>query len=125
MKIKLTGIFVNDPLNAHKFYTEVLEFQSLMLNEEYQLAIVVSPKDPNGTALLLEPNSNPTASNYQQEIYQQGLPAIVLGVENVQSRFTELTEKGIKFIQEPTTNDFGTQAIFDDTCGNLIQIHQD
>ena len=96
-----------------------------MINEEYQLAIVVSQEDPNGTALLLEPNSNPFARKYQQEIYLQELPEIVLGVEDVRAKFTELSEKGIKFIQEPITNDFGTQAKFDDTCGNLLQIHQD
>ena len=116
---------MKDPIKAHAFYTGTLGFKFLMLNEEYQLAIVVSPEDPKGTALVLEPNSNPTASNYQQEIYQQGLSVIVLGVENVQSKFIELTEKGIHSIQKLTSNDFGTQAIFDDTCGNLIQIHQD
>ena len=125
MKIRLTGIYVIDPIKTHAFYTSTLGFKSLMLNEEYQLAIVVSPEDPKGTALLLEPNSNHTDSNYQQEIYQQSLPVIVLGVENVQSKFIELIEKGIHFIQKPISNDFGTQVIFDDTCGNLIQIYQD
>ena len=70
-----------------------------MLNEEYKLAIVVSPKYPEGTALLLESNTNPTASKYQRELFEQGLPVIVLRVKDVQTIFSELTEKGIHFIQ--------------------------
>ena len=70
-----------------------------MLNEEYKLAIVVSPKYPEGTAVLLEPNTNPTALKYQRELFEQGLPVIVLGVKDVQTTFSELTEKGIHFIQ--------------------------
>ena len=70
-----------------------------MLNEEYKLAIVVSPKYPEGTALLLESTTNPTASKYQRELFEQGLPVIVLRVKDVQTTFSELTEKGIHFIQ--------------------------
>ena len=70
-----------------------------MLNEEYKLVIVVSPEYPKGTALLLEPNTNPTASIYQRELFEQGLPAIVLGVKDVQTTLSDLTEKGIHFIQ--------------------------
>ena len=70
-----------------------------MLNEEYKLAIVVSPEYPEGTALLLEPNTNPTALKYQRELFEQGLLAIVLGVKDVQTTISDLTEKGIHFIQ--------------------------
>mgnify|MGYP001808876992 CR=1 FL=1 len=88
MKIKLTGIYVDDSIEAPKFYTGKLNFLSLMLNKEYKLAIVVSPEYPN-----------PTASKYQRELFEQGLPVIVLGVKDVQTTFSELTEKGIHFIQ--------------------------
>ena len=88
------------------------------------LAIVASPEEPNGTGLMLEPNSNPIAKTYQEALNKQGLPVIVFGVDDVQKEYERLKARGVVFTQEPTKSDWGTQAVFDDTFGNFIQIHQ-
>ena len=124
MKIALTSVFVDDPRKAFKFYTEILGFVERMYIPEAYLAIVASPEEPGGTGLLLEPNNNPIAKTYQEAIYKAGLPAIVFGVEDVQKGYETLRERGVVFTQEPTKSDWGTQAVFDDTCGNFIQLHQ-
>ena len=124
MKIALTSVFVDDPLKAFKFYTEVLSFVQQTYIPEAYLAIVVSPEQPDGTALLLEPNGNLGAKAFQEGIYKAGLPVIIFGVEDVQKEYEKLKSRGVVFTQEPTKTEWGTQAVFDDTCGNLIQIHQ-
>src|SRR4051794_23953195 len=124
MKIALTSVFVDDPTKAFKFYTEVLGFAERLYIPDAWLAIVVSPEEPDGTGLLLEPNSNPIAKDYQTALYGNGLPVIVFGVDDVQKEYERLKGLGVAFFQEPTKSDYGTQAVFDDTCGNLIQIHQ-
>ena len=124
MKIGLTSVLVDDPGKAFKFYTEVLGFTERMYIPEANLAIVVSPEEPDGTGLLLEPNDNPIARPFQQGLYQQGLPVIVLSVEDVQKEYERLRNLGVVFSHEPTKTEWGTQAVLDDTCGNFIQIHQ-
>ncbi len=125
MKIKLTSVIVEDPGKAFTFYTEILGFVEKLYVPEANLAIVVSPEDTDGTALLLEPNDNPISRTFQQAVYQQGLPLIVFGVEDVQEEYDRLRNLGVVFRGEPTTEEWGTTAVFEDTCGNLIQIHQD
>ena len=124
MKIALVSLHVNDPMEAHKFYTEVLGFLSRTHVPEANLAIVASPEDPDGTGLLLEPNDHPVARQYQQGIYDAGMPIMVFGVDDIQGEYERLTRLGVEFRQEPTRTDFGTMALIDDTCGNLIQLHQ-
>ncbi len=125
MKIKLTSVFVSDPNKAFNFYTETLGFVKVMHIPEAWLAIVASPEEPNGTGLMLEPNSNPIASTYQQGLYNAGIPCIVFGVEDVQKEYEKLKSLGVVFKKEPTKTEYGTEAMFDDTFGNWIQIHQD
>ncbi|MDD3825187.1 MAG: VOC family protein [Anaerolineae bacterium] len=124
MKITLVSLPVNDPMEAHKFYTEVLGFLSRTHVPEANLAIVASPEDPDGTGLLLEPNDHPVARQYQQGIYNAGMPIMVFGVDDIQGEYERLTRLGVEFRQEPTRTDYGTLALLDDTCGNLIQLHQ-
>ena len=124
MKITLTSIIVNDPITAFKFYTEVLGFVEQLYMPDAYLAIVVSPEEPKGTALLLEPNDNPIAKTFQEAVYAQGLPIIIFGVADIQTEYEKLKGRGVVFTQEPTKTDWGIQATFDDTCGNLIQIAQ-
>jgi len=124
MKIALTSVIVNNPNEAFKFYTEVLGFVKRMYIPEANLAIVVSPEEPNGPGLLLEPNDNPIGKTFQEALYKQQLPAIVLGVEDIQKEYERLKKSGVVFRKEPTKTEWGTQALFDDTCGNFIQIHQ-
>ena len=74
--------------------------------------------------LLLEPNNNPIASTYQQSIYKAGMPPIVFGTKDIQQDYQRLKAKGVVFRSEPRTTDFGIEVLFEDTCGNLIQLHQ-
>lgn len=124
MKIALTSVFVNDPLEAFKFYTEKLGFVEKMYMPEHYLAIVASPEDPDGTSLLLEPNMNLGAKEFQKGIYDAGLPIIVFGVPDVQAEYERLKGRGVVFRKEPTKTDWGIEAVFDDTCGNYVQIAQ-
>jgi predicted enzyme related to lactoylglutathione lyase len=124
MKIVLTSIIVNNPLEAFKYYTEVLGFIEKLYMPEGNLAIVASPEDPEGTQLLLEPNESPFVKSYQEALYSKGLPVIVFGVEDIQNEYDRLKSLGVVFKKEPTKTDWGIEAIFDDTCGNLIQLYQ-
>lgn len=124
MKIALTSVFVDDPNKAFTFYTEVLGFVEKMHVPEAYLAIVVSAEEPDGTALLLEPNGNLNAAAFQGGIYGAGLPVIVFGVADIHKEYERLKGLGVVFRQEPTQTDYGIEAVFDDTCGNLIQLVQ-
>ena len=124
MNIAMTSIFVNDPKQAFAFYTETLGFTERMYLPEMNLAIVVSPEDPNGTGLLLEPNDNLGADTFQAGLYAAGIPVIVFGTTDIQADYARLTGRGVAFRQEPTATDYGIVATFDDTCGNFIQLVQ-
>ena len=124
IKIALTSVFVDDPNKAHAFYTEKLGFVSKMHMPEYYLAIVVSAADPDGTALLLEPNGNLGADTFQKAVYDANLPIIVFGTEDIAKEYARLKGLGVIFRSEPTKTDHGIEAIFEDTCGNLIQLMQ-
>lgn len=124
MKIIMTSIYVNDPIAAFEFYTEVLGFVEKMYVPDARLAIVTSPEEPEGTGLLLEPNENPIAGNYQAALYEAGIPVIVFGVEDIQSEYERLKDSGVIFRNAPVETFYGTQALIEDGFGNLIQIHQ-
>jgi predicted enzyme related to lactoylglutathione lyase len=124
MKIALTSVFVDDPNKAFKFYTEVLGFIGRLYIPEAQLAIVASPEEPNGTALLLEPNADLDAKTFQEGIYQAELPVIVFGAKDIQKEYERMKNLGVVFRKEPTKTHHGTEAVFEDTCGNLIQLFQ-
>lgn len=124
MKIAMTSVSVIDPIAAFKFYTEKLEFIEKTYMPEMNLAIVAAPDDPNGTTILLEPRGGYGSAEFFKGIYDAGLPVIVFGSTNIDSDVEHLKAKGVAFKQEPTRSDWGTTAVFDDTCGNFIQIHQ-
>lgn len=124
MKISLVSVFVNNPLEAFKFYTEKLGFIKKMYMPEMYLAIVASPEDPDGTSILLEPNNNLGAKEFQEGIYKAGLPVIIFAVGDIYKEYKRLKNLGIKFKKEPAKTDWGIEAIFDDTCGNYIQLVQ-
>jgi len=126
MKIKLTSVFVDDQEKALKFYTKVLGFvkkQDFPAGNLKWLT-VVSPEKPDGTELLLEPNDNPAVRTYQKAIHAQGIAATAFQVDDIRKEYGRLKNVGVNFIQEPTKMGSTTQAVFDDTCGNLIQIYQ-
>lgn len=124
MNILMTSISVDDPIAAFEFYTKTLGFREKLYMPEMQLAIIVSPEYPDGTSILLEPRGGYGSKEFYDGIYKAGLPLIVFGSTDIRRDFEELRAKGVVFKQEPTETPYGTQAIFDDTCGNYIQIHQ-
>ena len=126
MKIKLTSVFVNDQAKALEFYTKTLGFvkKADFPAGKYRWLTIVSPEEPNGTQLVLEPNDNPAAKSYQESIFKQGIPATMFFVDDIQKEYQRLKTLGVRFTMVPTKTTGSTIAVFDDTCGNLIQITQ-
>lgn len=124
MKIIVTSLFVQDQDKALEFYTEKLGFakkHDIPMGKHRWIALV-SPDDQNGTELILEPNEHPAAQEYQKKIFAEGIPATMFGVADIQTEHKRLVEKGVEFTMEPTKMGDITIAVFNDTCGNLIQI---
>jgi catechol 2,3-dioxygenase-like lactoylglutathione lyase family enzyme len=126
MRIVVTSVLVDDQARAHRFYTDVLGFvtkKDVPLGEHRWLT-VVSPQDPDGTELLLEPDSHPAAKPFKEALVEDGIPAASFGVDDIDAEFARLTALGVEFSQPPVRMGPVTTAVFDDTCGNLIQIAQ-
>ena len=126
MKIIVTSLFVDDQDKALAFYSETLGFikKHDVPTGEFRWITLVSPDAEEGTELLLEPNNHPAAKEFQEKLFADGIPATMFGVEDVQKEYERLVEKGVEFFMKPTTMGDITIAVFDDTCGNLIQIIQ-
>lgn len=127
MKISMVSVFVEDPVKAFKYYTEVLGFEEVMYSPENYIAIVKSPLDTNGTSILLEPtepNGLEIAKKYKKELYSMGIPVISFSAKDIMKTYKELKEKGVHFKKEPVKTDYGYEAIFDDGNGNFIQLLQ-
>jgi predicted enzyme related to lactoylglutathione lyase len=126
MKIKLTSVMVDDQEKALKFYTEVLSF--VKRNDvplgEFKWLTVVSPEGPNDVELLLEPMGFPPAKTYQRALFEAGIPSAVFVVDDIQKEYERMKKLGVAFRSEPTKTGPVTVAVFEDTCGNLIQIAQ-
>lgn len=124
MRIHLSSVFVDDQDKALRFYTDVLGFvkkHEVPIGEDRWLT-VVSPEDPDGTELLLEPSGHPAVKPYKDALVEDGIPATAFAVQDVHAEFRRLRELGVHFTQEPLEMGPVTTAVFDDTCGNLIQI---
>ena len=126
MKVKLASIMVDDQDKALKFYTEVLGFQKKVEVPAgaYRWLTVVSPEDPDGPELVLEPNSNPASKVYQKALFDEGIPLTMFAVDDTQREYERLVKLGVVFSLTPTKAGPATIAIFEDTCGNRIQIYQ-
>ena len=123
-RITVTSVLVDDQEKALRFYTEVLGFQKkteIPLGEHRWLTLV-SPEDPDGTELALEPDEHPAARPFKQALVEDGIPFTSFGVKDVNAEYERLKELGVQFTQAPLDMDSVTTAVFDDTCGNLIQI---
>jgi predicted enzyme related to lactoylglutathione lyase len=118
---------VDDQDKALKFYTEVLGFvkKTDFPVGEFKWITVVSPEGPDDIELALEPNENPAAKTFQKALYEQGIPCTAFFVQDIQLEYGRMKKLGVVFNKEPTKTEWGTFAVFDDTCGNLIQIQQD
>ncbi|MCT2535341.1 VOC family protein [Aquibacillus koreensis] len=126
MKIIVTSIFVEDQDKALAFYSETLGFVKKhdVPTGEHRWITLVSPDEQDGTELLLEPNEHPAAKEYQKKLFEEGIPVTMFGVADIQKDYERLVEKGVQFTMAPTEMGGITIAVFDDTCGNLIQIIQ-
>ena len=124
MRINVMSVMVDDQAKALRFYTEVLGFtvkHEIPLGEHSWIT-VVSPEDPAGTQLSLEPDEHPAARPFKQALVDDGIPFTSFAVEDVSREYERLTGLGVRFTQPPTDMGPVTTAVFDDTCGNLIQI---
>ena len=128
MKIALASIPISDYDHALKFYTDVLGFvkkRDMPLGGGARWLTVVSPEDPDGVELLLEPNATyPEMKALKEALVRDGIPYTAFQVTDVQAEYARMKQLGVEFTMEPTNMGTTTVAIFDDTCGNLIQIFQ-
>jgi len=125
MKIKLNSIFVDNQSKALKFYTEVLGFKKSkeIPVGEFKWLTVTSPEGPADVELVLEPNANPAAKQFQESIFKQGIPITAFEVDDIKAEYERLKGQ-VMFTMTPTQQGPVTIAIFSDTCGNLIQLYQ-
>ncbi|MCX2734224.1 VOC family protein [Saccharopolyspora sp. NFXS83] len=128
MRINLTSVLVDDQDTALRFYTDVLGFvlkHDIPMGGGPRWLTVVSPEDPDGTELVLEPSGHPAAKPFKDALVADGIPYTSFAVDDVAAEYERLRALGVRFTQEPVDMGPVTTAVLDDTCGNLIQIaHQ-
>ncbi|TDB93100.1 VOC family protein [Actinomadura sp. 7K534] len=126
MRIDLASVLVDDQEKALRFYTEVLGFvkkQDIPMGGARWLT-VVSPQAPDGPELVLEPSSHPAVKPFKEALVADGIPYTSFTVDDVKAEYDRLRGLGVRFVQEPTDMGAVSTAVLDDTCGNLIQLHQ-
>lgn len=128
MRIKLTSVSIDDYDKAINFYTKKMGFvkkRDIPLGEGVRWITVVSPEEPDGTELLLEPNAwYPAMKALKDSLVKDGIPFTAFEVGDVQAEYERMKNLGVDFTMEPTHMGMTTAAVLDDTCGNLIQIYQ-
>jgi predicted enzyme related to lactoylglutathione lyase len=126
MKIKLTSLMVSNQDEALKFYTEILGFvkKKEIPMGEHKWLTVVSKDEQDGVELVLEPMAFAPAATFQKELFNAGIPATAFNVDDIQKEYARLVNAGVIFSMKPTKMGPVTLAIFNDTCGNNIQIYQ-
>lgn len=127
MKIVVTSVLVDDLDKAHRFYTDVLGFRTkndIDMGGGARWLTVVSPDAPDGVELLLEPDGHPAAKPWKAALVEDGIPYTSFGIDDCRAEFERLTKLGVVFTQPPTPMGPVITAVFDDTCGNLIQMAQ-
>lgn len=124
MRIKLASVLVDNQDRALTFYTEVLGFVKKVEVPmgEFRWLTVVSPEDTDGTQLVLEPDAHPAAGPFKRALVEDGIPFTSFAVDDVHAEYKRLRAAGVRFTQEPADMGPVVTAVFDDTCGNLIQI---
>lgn len=124
MRINVTSVFVDDQRKALRFYTEILGFQKKtdVPIGDFAWLTVVSPEEPDGVELLLEPAEHPAVKPYRDALVEDGIPVTSFAVDDVRTEHEKLSAKGVRFLQPPVDHGTVVTAVLDDTCGNLIQI---
>lgn len=127
MKIQLTSVMVDDQQKALAFYTNILGFvkKADIPMGEYRWTTVVSPDGSRSVELLLEPNAHPAAKAFQKAMYDEGVPASMFAVSDIQQEYKRMKILGVTFRSAPTAMGPVIAAVLDDTCGNLIQLYQE
>jgi catechol 2,3-dioxygenase-like lactoylglutathione lyase family enzyme len=126
MRIVLTSVLVDDQERALRFYRDILGFKpktDIPLGHHRWLTLV-APESPDGVELLLEPDEHPAAKPFKAALVADGIPCTSFGVDDVQKEYQRLVDLGVIFTQKPLAMGPVTTAVFDDTCGNLVQIAQ-
>jgi catechol 2,3-dioxygenase-like lactoylglutathione lyase family enzyme len=126
VKIKLSSVMVDDQEKALSFYTRALGFvkKTDIPAGEYRWLTVVSPEAPDEVELVLEPNGNPASQVYQKALFDQGIPLTAFQVEDIRAEYGRMKALGVVFRGEPAAMGPVTIVLFEDTCGNLIQLYQ-
>ncbi|WP_280267169.1 VOC family protein [Nocardia wallacei] len=126
MRINVTSVLVDDQAKAERFYTEVLGFvkKTDVPVGDARWLTVVSPQDPDGVELLLEPDGHPAAGPFKKALVEDGIPYTSFAVDDIRAEYDRLTGLGVRFTQQPLDHGVVETAVLDDTCGNLIQIAQ-
>ena len=127
MRINLVSVSVDDQQKALRFYTETLGFKlkhNVPLGEHAWIT-VVSAEAPEGTELVLEPDAHPAVRPFKQALVEDGIPRTSFAVDDVEAEHERLVASGVQFVQPPTDLGAVTTAVFDDSCGNLIQIAEE
>jgi catechol 2,3-dioxygenase-like lactoylglutathione lyase family enzyme len=126
MRIYVTSVLVDDQLKALDFYTRVLGFKVKhdIAMGEHRWLTVVSPENPEGTELLLEPSEHPAAKPFKTALVEDGIPATSFQVDDIDSEYERLVSLGVSFTQKPMDAGPVRMVVLDDTCGNLIQLIQ-
>ena len=127
MRIHLASVLVDDQQKALRFYTETLGFQlkhNIPLGEHSWIT-VVSEEAPEGTELVLEPDAHPAARPFKRALVEDGIPWTSFAVDDVEAEHERLLARGVRFVQPPTDLGIVIAAVFDDSCGNLIQIAEE
>jgi catechol 2,3-dioxygenase-like lactoylglutathione lyase family enzyme len=124
MRINVISVLVDDQAKALRFYTDLLGFvkKTEVPLGKHSWLTVVSPEDPDGTELSLEPDEHPAARPFKHALVEDGIPFTSFAVDDVAAEYERLRARGVRFTQLPTAMGAVTTAVFDDTCGNLIQI---
>lgn len=126
IKVFVTSVLVDNQEKALQFYTHKLGFVKkfdIPLGE-FRWLTVVSPSEPDGVQVLLEPDQHPAAGPWKSALVKDGIPLTAFAVDDVQAEFERLQAAGVTFTQPPVNMGTVTTAVLDDTCGNLIQIQQ-
>ncbi|MFI2199465.1 VOC family protein [Streptomyces sp. NPDC020192] len=128
IKVAMTGVYVDDVARAHAFYTDVLGFETRLHRDLGDGILFVTVGAPAGAQpdlqLLLEPGQGPIAGSYRSALYDAGIPCIVFSVDDLRGEYARLRGLGVRFTHPPQRQGPVLAAVFDDTCGNLVQLIQ-
>lgn len=126
LRINISSVPVDDQAKAHKFYTEILGFQTKhdIPMGEHRWLTLVAPGDTNGVELALEPDEHPAVKPFKSALVEDGIPFTSFAVDDIEAEHKRLESLGVRFTQPPVDYGSVTAAVFDDTCGNLIMIAQ-